>query len=151
MGTFIVDIYLNITLQKYEFWVDCVVLLLSNVTLKMIWVLNLSVPEVNISLWLLGALQSGADAGAGLWNCWKGGMRAEVNGRESARQAGQGGAQDISTGRVKKLQGWRSDQTGLRRPRGRPWGKFTGMPIYFKNVFICRWLFRIFKGLWQIA
>lgn len=36
MGTFIVDIYLNITLQKYEVWVDCVVLLLSNVTLKTI-------------------------------------------------------------------------------------------------------------------
>lgn len=146
--TFIADIFLNIRLQKYAFWVDCVVLLLSNLILKTIWVLNLSVPEVHISLQLLGALQSGADAGAGLCNCGKGGMRAEVNERESARQAGQEGAQDISTGRVKKLQGWRSDQTGLRRPQGRPWGKFTGTLIYFKNVFICRWLFRIFTGLW---
>lgn len=127
-----------------SFWVDCVVLLLSNLFLKTIWVLNLFVPEVHISLSLLGALQSGADAGAGLWNCGKGGMRAEVNERESARQAGQEGAQDISSGRVKKLQGWRSDQTGLRRPQGRPWGKFTGTPIYFKNVSICRWLLRIF-------
>lgn len=83
--------------------------------------LNLrSIPEVHISLQLLAAPQSGADAGAGLWNCGKGGMREEVNEGESARQAGQEGAQDISTGRVKKLQGWRSDQTGLRRWRGRP-------------------------------
>lgn len=54
---------------------------------------------------------------------------------ESARQEG---AQDISTGRVKKLQGWRSDQTGLRRPRGRPWGKLTGTPVCLTSASIWR-------------
>lgn len=34
--TFIADIFLNIRLQKYAFWVDCVVLLLSNLILKTI-------------------------------------------------------------------------------------------------------------------
>lgn len=56
-------------------------------------------------------------------------MREGASERERV-QAGQEGARDISTGRVKKLRGWRSDQTGLRRSRAKPWGKFTGTRIF---------------------
>lgn len=45
-------------------------------------------------------------------------------------QAGQEGAGHQHTGRVKKLQGWRSDQTGLRRSRAKLWGKLTGTNLF---------------------
>ena len=42
----------------------------------------------------------------------------------SGRTGGRAGHQH--TGRVKKLRGWRSDQTGLRRQQPKLWGKLTG-------------------------
>lgn len=46
----------------------------------------------------------------------------------SGRTGGRTGHQH--TGRVKELQRWRSDQTGLRRSRAKLWGKFTGTLIF---------------------
>lgn len=46
----------------------------------------------------------------------------------SGRTGGRAGHQH--TGRVKELQRWRSDQTGLRRSRAKLWGKFTGTLIF---------------------
>lgn len=57
--------------------------------------------------------------------CGLGRMRGGVIQRARSRP-GQEGARDISAGWVKKLQGWRSDRTGSRRPRPKHWAKLTG-------------------------
>lgn len=85
LETFIVDLFINITLQKNGFWV---VLLHSNLILKTVWVVNLSVPEVHISLQRPWSTSEWCWCWCGTVELWKG---RDERGSERTRERASGG------------------------------------------------------------